>query len=153
VRESVGALGAAAESTTPRAIRIWQWNVRQIVVMRRRDVWRSQLRARGGPGNGLWRRHHLSVQEAVTGVLVAGVTTAGEHLATSSSRVRVVVYPRVPCQLVGAAEALRASGIGAGVWLLAGVGPDMAGLMLQSVEGLLANGALVRPGHVLARLF
>jgi hypothetical protein len=36
--------------------------------------------------------------------------------------------------------------------LLARVGSDMASLVLQTVEGLIAERALVGPGQVLARL-
>lgn len=37
--------------------------------------------------------------------------------------------------------------------LLSSVGADVAGLMLQAMEGLIAERALVRTGKVLARLF
>jgi hypothetical protein len=36
--------------------------------------------------------------------------------------------------------------------LLAGVGADVTGLVLQTVEGLVAERALVGPGEILARL-
>jgi hypothetical protein len=38
------------------------------------------------------------------------------------------------------------------VWLLSGVGADVTSLVLQTVEGLVAERALVGPGKVLARL-
>lgn len=72
----------------------------------------------------------------------------GDMLLVSASRVGVVVYPRVPGELVGPAEALRASGEGAGVRLLARVGANMASLVLEAVEGLLAQRALVRAREV-----
>jgi hypothetical protein len=60
------------------------------------------------------------------------------------------VYPRVPGELIGAAEAFRASSKGTGMRLLASVRPDMAGLMLETVKGLLAQRALVGTWQVLA---
>lgn len=71
-------------------------------------------------------------------------------LLVASPRVGVVVYPGVPGELVGAAEAFRASGESAGVRLLSSVGPDVAGLVLETVEGLLTQRALVRARKVLA---
>ena len=66
----------------------------------------------------------------------------------SSLRVGIVVYPRVTSQLVGARELLAASGELTGVRLLAGVGSDVPGLVLETVEGLVAHGALVGSGEL-----
>jgi hypothetical protein len=63
------------------------------------------------------------------------------------------MYARVSGELVATAEPLGATWEGALVGLLARVCPDVAGLMLQPVEGLVADGALVGSGHFgLARL-
>lgn len=74
-------------------------------------------------------------------------------LLVASSRVGVVVYPRVPGELVGAGEALRAAWELAGVRLLAGVSADVPRLVLEAVEGLLAERTLVGTGQVCSRLF
>lgn len=58
----------------------------------------------------------------------------------------------VPSQLVRARESLCAAGKGAGVRLLARVGSDVASLVLQAVEGLVAERALVGPGKILSGL-
>lgn len=70
-------------------------------------------------------------------------------LLVTAAGVGVVVYPRVPGELVGPTEAFRASGEGAGMWLLASMGANMARLMLQAVEGLLTQRALVRARQIL----
>lgn len=70
----------------------------------------------------------------------------------ASLRVGVVVYPRVAGQLVGAGELLAATREGAGVGLLARVSSDVASLVLETVEGLVAHGALVGPGQLGRRL-
>lgn len=57
--------------------------------------------------------------------------------------VRVVVYPRVPSQLIAAGEFLGAAGEVARVGLLAGVCANVPGLVLQAVEGLVTERALV----------
>jgi hypothetical protein len=74
-------------------------------------------------------------------------------LFIAPTRVGIAVYPRVPGELVGSAEAFRAARESTGVGLLARVGPDMTGLVLEAVEGLLAQRALVRPGQVLSLVF
>jgi hypothetical protein len=66
-------------------------------------------------------------------------------LAFASSRVWIVVDPRVSSELVGSAEALRAARELAGVRLLTGMGADVPGLVFQAVKGLLADGTLVGP--------
>lgn len=63
-------------------------------------------------------------------------------------RVGVGVDARVPGELVGPAEAFCASGIPADMRLLASVGADVPGLVLQAVEGLVTERALVRPGEL-----
>jgi len=64
-------------------------------------------------------------------------------LLVALPRVGVVVYPRVAGQLVGARELLAAAGELAGVRLLTRVGADVTSLVLEAVEGLVAQGALV----------
>lgn len=58
----------------------------------------------------------------------------------------------IPSQFVRARKSLCASRESAGVWLLSSVGSDMASLVLQTVEGLVAERALVRPGKILSGL-
>lgn len=70
----------------------------------------------------------------------------------ASPRVRVAVYPRVPGQLVRAGELLAAARELAGMWLLAGVGANVSGLVLQTVEGLVAERALVGARELVGRL-
>ncbi|KAJ8604929.1 hypothetical protein MRB53_041605 [Persea americana] len=64
----------------------------------------------------------------------------------------VVVYTRVTCQLIAAAEALGAAWKLTAVWLLAGVRADVAGLMFEAMESLFAERALVRSWQVCATL-
>jgi len=73
-------------------------------------------------------------------------------LALAPSRVRVVVDSGVSGELVRARETFCATGESAGMGLLSRVSADVTGLVLQPVEGLVTEGALVRTGEVLARL-
>lgn len=77
----------------------------------------------------------------------------GYMLLVATPRVRVVVYSRVPGELVGSTEALGASRERAGVRLLARVRADMASLVFKAVEGLLAQRTLVRAWEVVALVF
>jgi hypothetical protein len=61
--------------------------------------------------------------------------------------VGVGVDAGVSSQLVGATEAFGAPGKRAGMGLLAGVRADVPCLMLEPMEGLIAERTLVRPGH------
>lgn len=70
----------------------------------------------------------------------------------ASPGVGVAVYPRVPGQLVRARELLAAARELAGMRLLAGVGADVSSLVLQAVEGLVAERALVGTGKLVGRL-
>lgn len=119
------------------------------VRVRRRDVGGAQ--SRGGRGTnrlGSGRRSHQALgvhvvrQTMVDGVLLV-VLLLGLALVTTA-RVGVVVDSRVAGELVGARELLGAAGELAGVGLLAGVGADVSGLVLEAVEGLVAERALVR---------
>lgn len=76
----------------------------------------------------------------------------GDMLLVSSSRVGVIVYSRVSRQLIGPAESLGAARELAGMWLLAGVGADMTGLVLQAMEGFVAKRALVGSWQIRAVL-
>lgn len=69
------------------------------------------------------------------------------------SRVGVVVNPRMTGELVRATEALRAAGELAGMRFLARMRANMSGLVLQAVEGTVAERALVRAREILSRLF
>ena len=70
----------------------------------------------------------------------------------ASLRVGVVVYPRVAGQLVGPTEAFRATGELARVRLLTRMCTDVSGLVLQTVESTVTEGALVRARQILADL-
>lgn len=63
------------------------------------------------------------------------------------------VWNKVPGEFVGAREALCASGESAGVRLFARVRPDVTGLVLEAVEGLVAEWALVGTRKVLSWFF
>ena len=109
------------------------------VRVRRRDVGRGHGRG-GGGSDGLGggrRRHHVglhSVDHAVMMVLL---------LFGASPRVGVVVYPRVTSQFVGTGELFTAPRKLASVGFLSGVCADVACLMLEAVEGLVAERTLV----------
>jgi hypothetical protein len=68
------------------------------------------------------------------------------------ARVGVVMYPGVTSQLVWARELLAAAGELAGVRLLSSVRSNMAGLVLQAMEGLVAERTFVWPGQLVRRL-
>ena len=77
---------------------------------------------------------------------------SGMLLAFASPRVWIVVYPGVSSEFVRARKSLCASRESAGVWLLSSVGSNVASLVLQTVEGLVAERALVRPRKILSGL-
>lgn len=66
------------------------------------------------------------------------------------SRVGVVVYPRMPRQLIGPTEAFRTPWKLAAVWLFARMCSDVSCLMFQAVECLIAQRALVWARQVLS---
>ena len=70
----------------------------------------------------------------------------------SSPRVGVAMYPGMARELVGARELLAAAGELAGMRLLAGMGADVPGLVLEPMEGLVAQRALVRTRQLVDRL-
>lgn len=80
----------------------------------------------------------------------SGSGGGGGMLLVAASRVGVVVDARVTGQFIRAAEALSASRELAGVRLLAGVSADVTSLVLEAVEGLVAQRALVRTRQVRA---
>lgn len=65
-----------------------------------------------------------------------------------SSRVGIVVDPRIAGQLIGSRESLCAPGVMATVGLFASMCPNVSCLMLEPVECFLAEGALVRAREV-----
>jgi hypothetical protein len=67
-------------------------------------------------------------------------------------RVWIVVYPRVPRELVGPGEAFRAAREATGMRLLSCVRANVSCLMLQTVESLVAQRALVRSRQILTVL-
>lgn len=137
--KAVRAQGVAAVS---------KWNV----VVGRRYIWRGHIRA-GSRADIPWRRHHLGIEHASSGSVVQALASAREHLAATSPRVWVVMNAKVTCQLIRATEALRTAGKGTGMWLLAGMCPNMTGLMLESVKGLLTDRTFVRSWHITAGQF
>jgi len=119
--------------------------------VRRGDVGRANGGGRGGSRHVLvGRGHHLGHGGAVLHAILDGLV----HLLclVTPSRVGVVVYPRVAGQLVGAGEAFGAAVELAGVRLLAGMGANVSGLMLETVEGFIAQGTLVGSGQILSVL-
>ena len=76
----------------------------------------------------------------------------GGMLLVAASRVGVVVDARVTSELVRTAEALCAARELAGVRLLASVSADVTGLVLEAVEGLVAQRTLVRARQVRAHV-
>lgn len=67
----------------------------------------------------------------------------------ASSRVGVVVNPRVSSQFVRARKLLAAARELAGVGFLSSVGADVSSLVLKTVEGLLTERALVGSGQLI----
>lgn len=76
----------------------------------------------------------------------------GGMLLVATSRVGVVVDARMAGQLIGTAEALCAARELAGVRLLASVSADVTSLVLEAVEGLVAQRTLVRTRQVRAHI-
>lgn len=72
----------------------------------------------------------------------------GSILFVSSPGVGVVVYPRVAGELVGARKAFGAAGKLAGVGFFARVSANVSRLVFETVEGLVAQGTLVRARQV-----
>lgn len=68
------------------------------------------------------------------------------------SRIGIVVYPRVSSELIGTRESLCAARELTGVRLLARVRSNVSGLMLETVEGLIAERTLVRTWEILSVL-
>lgn len=79
-------------------------------------------------------------------------SSGGGMLLVATSRVGVVVDARMTSQLIGTAEALCAARELAGVRLLASVSADVTSLVLEAVEGLVTQGALVRTRQVRAHI-
>lgn len=148
-----GDLGAALAAGRAPSVAVWVqgggWRGEVVgVVLGRRDVGRGEGGGgRGADGLGLGRRRHHVGLEAVV-VHHARVMMVLLALVPSP-RVWVAVYPGVAGQLVRPRELFAAAGKLAGVRLLARVGADMARLVLEAVEGLVAHGALVGAGEVL----
>lgn len=124
--------------------------------VRRRNIRRADLGDRRRASDGLAGRGH-----DVGGVGHGSVLTSGGGGSGSSSqvlglvaaaRVGVVVDSRVARELVRTAEALRAAGELASVRLLARVRPNVTSLVLETVEGTVAERTFVGPGEVLADL-
>lgn len=124
--------------------------------MRRGDIWGSHLGNRGGSGDGFaGRRHHRACSTRDSILLTGSGSSSGRDVLrlVTPSRVGVVVDARVPGQLVRTAETLGAAGILAGMGLLARMRSNVSGLVLETVEGSIAEGALVGTGEVLSHLF
>lgn len=126
------------------------------VRMGRRDIRRSHLGDGSGSGDGLAGRRHHRARSARDGILLAcssGRSGRDVLRLVTPSRVGVVVNARVPGQLVGTAETLGAPGVLAGMRLLARMRSDVSGLVLETVEGSIAERALVGTREVLSHLF
>ena len=67
---------------------------------------------------------------------VGSGSSGSDMLLVTPPGVGVVVYPRVTGEFVGTAEAFGASRECASMGFLSSVRPDMASLMLETVEGL-----------------
>lgn len=111
-------------------------------VMGRRHVGgRNGRWGSGADGLGLRGRHHLGLHvmhHALVGQLALGPTP----------RVGVAVYPRVARELVRTGKALGAARELACMGLLSCVRPDVPRLVFETVEGLVAEGALVGSGEL-----
>ena len=83
---------------------------------------------------------YVAIADIVGGCLGGGMSVL---TSVASSGVWVAVYPGVPGELVRSAEALGAAGELADVRLLAGVGSDVSRLVLEAMEGLVAQGTFV----------
>jgi hypothetical protein len=125
------------------------------VGVRRRHIRWSQCRARRGPdGLGRGRRrhhpigHHVRRKALLLVHLVLLLLVCLGRLVTSPW-VRVVVNARVACELIRSRELLAAAGELAGVRLLSSVSADVSSLMLEAVEGLIAERTLVRSGQLI----
>src|SRR5579859_1802716 len=98
------------------------------------------------------RRHHVRVERG-RGRRVAGtgMLHTGQRLHASlcmvSSTVWVRVYPGVTSELVGPAEAFGTTRKGACMRLLSGMGANMPGLMLETMECLVAKRAFIGSWH------
>ena len=79
-------------------------------------------------------------------------SSGGGMLLVATARVGVVVNARVTSQLIGTTEALCAARELAGVGLLASVSADVTSLVLEAVEGLVAQRTLVRTRQVRAHI-
>ncbi|KAF3921119.1 hypothetical protein ABW21_db0200314 [Orbilia brochopaga] len=77
----------------------------------------------------------------------------GMAALVTPSRVWIVVYSGMPGQFIGTAEAFGAAWKCACMRFFAGMGSDVAGLVLKSVETTTADRALVRPRHLLGLRF
>jgi len=114
------------------------------VGMRRRHVGRSN--SRGGSRvdfPGPWRRHHATVSlHGSDKTLVMNLLPL-----VASPGVWVVMNPRVSGKLIGAGELFAAPRELASMGLLSSMGSDMSGLVLKTMEGLIAQRALVGSGQ------
>ena len=99
----------------------------------------------------LRRRHHGRRYGLVSSVGIHGGVLVRSLVA--SSRVWVVVYPRVSSQLIRATEAFRAAEKGAPMGLFARVCAYVSCLVLEAVKGLIAERAFVGSRQILSLVF
>lgn len=124
--------------------------------MRWRDIGRTNVGTRCRTRNGLWWRwHHMGhgswlIQDTIID------SSSGSNLCSSmfvpSSRVGVIVYPRMPSQFVRPAKSFGTTRKLACVWFFACMSPNVSRLMLQSVKRLVAHGTFVRTWKFLSWL-
>lgn len=122
--------------------------------MRRRDVWRTDLRDRRRASDGLaGRRHHVG-GTSHGGILACRSGSSGSEVLSlvAATRVGVVVNARVASKFVGTAEALGAAGELTSMRLLTGMGSNMTSLMFQAVESPVAKRTFIRTRQILTDL-
>lgn len=128
-----------------------------VVGMGRGDVGRGDLGDRGRSGDGLGHgrgHHHRSGRVDERPRTTVRARDRGHRLRlVSPPRVGIIVNPRVARQLIRATETLGAARELARMGLFAGMGPNVAGLMLEAVKGPVAQRALVGSREIWSNLF
>ena len=143
----------ALQAAAPVVVRVLEKLGRQLLLLLLDLVFAGQLgggaglleAAAGGRDRG--GRRSRGARAAAGGAVLVEVDQVRHRLGVGVvAGKRVRVDPRVPGQLVRAGEALEAPGEVALVGLFARVCSDVAGLVLEPVERLLAQRTLVGPG-------
>jgi hypothetical protein len=116
--------------------------------VRGRHIWGANLGNWRGTSDRLaGRGHHVGGIDHSSILTSSSGRGRREVLSlVAATRVGIIVNARMASEFVGTAEALRTTGELAGMRLLAGVRPDMTSLMLQAVEGPVAERTFIGPG-------